>query len=105
MSDKAGTIMKSTWFSPYSHIQYIVYYDGSEFKLPFETVFDSDGLKHKPTSVRNPQANTMLKRVHQTIMVMLHTAELNMAGTVSKSDKANFLTMPHGPFALPITQY
>ncbi len=36
--------------------------------------------------------NAILKRVHQTIMTMLHTAELDMAYTVSDSDIADFLT-------------
>eukprot|EP00804_Cyclotella_cryptica_P023410 CCRYP_000514-RA/>CCRYP_000514-RA protein AED:0.67 eAED:0.21 QI:0/0/0/1/1/1/2/0/241 len=58
----------------------------------FETLCDSYGLKRKPTSVRNPQANAILERVHQTIMAMLRTAELDMADTVSKSDIADFLT-------------
>ena len=72
--------------------QYIVYDNGSEFKLHFETLCDSYGLKHKPTSVKNPQANAILERVHQTIMGMLRTAEIDMADTVSESDIADFLT-------------
>ena len=66
--------------------------NGSEFKLQFETLDDSYGLKHKPTSVKNPEVNAIHKRVHQTIMAMLHTAELDMADTISKSDIADFLT-------------
>ena len=46
----------------------------------------------EPTSVKNPQANAILKWVDQTIMAMLHTAELDMANTVSESDIAEFLT-------------
>ena len=81
-----------TWFSRYPRSQYIIYDNGSEFKLHFETLCDSYGLKRKPTSVRNPQANAILERVHQTIMAMLRTAELDMADTVSESDIADFLT-------------
>ena len=50
------------------------------------------GLQHKPNSVKNPQANAILWHVHQTIMGMLHTAEINIADTVRKSDIADFLT-------------
>eukprot|EP00804_Cyclotella_cryptica_P027899 CCRYP_003794-RA/>CCRYP_003794-RA protein AED:0.46 eAED:0.46 QI:0/0/0/1/0/0/2/0/141 len=81
--------MNRTWFSRYPRSQYIIYdngsYDnGSEFKPHFETLCDSYGLKRKPTSVRSPQANAILERVHQTIMAMLHTADLDMADTISE---------------------
>ena len=58
----------------------------------FETLCDSYGLKHKPASVRNSQANAILDCVHQTIMAMPHTTELDMVDTFSESDIANFLT-------------
>jgi hypothetical protein len=72
-SATVGNIINRTWFSHYSCSQYIIYDNGSEFKLHFETLCDSYSLKCKPTSVRNPQANAILKRVHQTIMAMLCT--------------------------------
>ena len=52
----------------------------------------NSGIKHKPTSVRNPQANAILEQVHQVIMVMLHTAEIDMADSVDASDIDTFLT-------------
>eukprot|EP00804_Cyclotella_cryptica_P005470 CCRYP_002993-RA/>CCRYP_002993-RA protein AED:0.21 eAED:0.21 QI:0/0/0/1/0/0/2/0/293 len=91
-SATVGNIINTTWFSHYPYSQYIIYENGSEFKLLFETLCDSYGLKRKPTSVRNPQANAILERVHQTIMAMLRTADLDMADTVSESDIADFLT-------------
>jgi hypothetical protein len=36
--------------------------------------------------------NAILEWVHQTIMAMLGTADLDMADTVSESDIADFLT-------------
>ena len=87
-----STLVNRTWFSRYPRSQYIVYDNGSEFKLHFETLCDSYGLKRKPTSVKNPQANAILERVHQTIMAMLHTSEIDMAETVTESDIADFLT-------------
>jgi len=86
------TLVNRTWFSRYPHSQYIIYDNRSEFKLHFETLCESYGLKHKPTSVKIPQVNAILERVHQTIMVMLRTAELDMANTVNESDIADFLT-------------
>ena len=91
-SATVGRLVNKTWFSRYPRSQYIIYDNGSEFKLHFKTLCESYGLKHKPTSVRNPQVNAILKQVHQTIMAMLCTAELDMADTVSESDIADFLT-------------
>ena len=87
MSATVGRLVNKTWFSHYPCSQYIIYE-----KLHFEKLCESYCLKRKPTSVRNPQANAILKQVHQTIMAMLCTAELDMTDTVSKSDIADFLT-------------
>eukprot|EP00804_Cyclotella_cryptica_P030831 CCRYP_015067-RB/>CCRYP_015067-RB protein AED:0.43 eAED:0.44 QI:0/-1/0/1/-1/1/1/0/261 len=91
-SATVGNIINRTWFSRYPRSQCIIYDNGSEFKLHFETLCDSYGLKRKPTSFRNPQANAILERVHQTIMAMLRTADLDMADTISEGDIADFLT-------------
>eukprot|EP00804_Cyclotella_cryptica_P029197 CCRYP_005341-RD/>CCRYP_005341-RD protein AED:0.37 eAED:0.37 QI:0/0/0/1/0/0/5/0/743 len=91
-SATVGNLVNRTWFSRYPRSQYVIYSNGSEFKLHFETLCESYGLKRKPTSVKNPQANAILERVHQTIMAMLRTAKLDMADTISESDIADFLT-------------
>ena len=85
-------LVNKTWFSRYPRSQCIVYNNGSEFKLHFETLCDTCGLTHKPTSVDNPKANAILERMHQTIMAMLQRIEVDMAETVTESDIADFLT-------------
>ncbi len=57
-------LVDKTWFSRYPRCQHIIYDNGSEFKLHFEALCDSYGIKRKPTSVKNPQANAILERVH-----------------------------------------
>ena len=69
-SATVGSLINRTWFCHYPRSQYIVYNNGSEFKLHFKTLCDSYGLKRKQTSVKNPQANAILDNVHQTIMGM-----------------------------------
>ncbi len=86
-----STLVDKTWFSRYPHCQHIIYDNGSEFKLHFEALCGSYSIKHKPTSVKNPQANAILKRVHQVLMMMLRTAELDMANSVAPSDVDAFL--------------
>jgi hypothetical protein len=66
-------------------------YDRIEFKLHFKTLCDAYGLKHKPTSDKNPQVNAILEPVHQTIMVMLCTVDIDMANMVNETDKTDFL--------------
>jgi hypothetical protein len=87
-----STLVNKTWFSRYPRCQHIIYDNGSEFKLHFEALCDSYGIKRKPTSVKNPQANAILERVHQVLMSMLRTAELDMADSVAPSDVDTFLT-------------
>ena len=64
-------LVNKTWFSRYPRCQHIIYDNGSEFKLHFEALCESYGIKRKPTSVKNPQANAILERVHQVITTML----------------------------------
>jgi hypothetical protein len=50
-SAAVGNLVNKTWFSNYPHSQYIISDNGSEFELHFETICESYGLKHTPTSV------------------------------------------------------
>ena len=69
----------------------MVYDNGSEFKLNFEYLCDSYGIKCKPTTIKNPQANAILERVHQVLGQMLRTAEIDMADSVTPDDVNVFL--------------
>ena len=91
-SATVGSLVNQYWFCRYPRCQNIVYDNGSEFKLHFETLCDSYGLKRKPTSIKNPQANSILERMHQVVTTMLRTAELDMADSVAPNDVADFLT-------------
>ncbi len=60
-SATVGRLINKTWFSRYRCSQYIFYNNGSEFKLHFETLCESCGLKCKLTRFKNPQVNITLK--------------------------------------------
>jgi hypothetical protein len=64
----------------------------SKFKLHFESLCNTFGIKRKPISVKNPQANAILERIHAILGNMLRTSELNMAETVKPSDIDVFLS-------------
>ncbi len=85
-SNRIAKLVNKTWLSRYPRRQYIIYNNGSEFKLHFEHLCESYGIKRKPTTVKNPQANAILERVHQVLGQMLRTSELDMADSVSPDD-------------------
>ncbi len=92
-------------FSRYPRCCYIIYDNGSEFKLHFRALCKTYGVKCKPTSIKNPQVNAILEHIHAVFTNMLCTAELNMAWSVNASDIDIFLADAHGLFALPTIQY
>ena len=87
-------LVNKTWFIHYPHCQYIIYENGSGFKLHLKARCESFGIKRKPTSVKNPQANAVLEWVHQVVTTMLFTAELDMVNTVALSDIHAFISDP-----------
>ncbi len=62
-----------------------------EFKLHFESLCKSYGIKRKPTTIRNPQANAICERVHQVLGTMMCTSEIDMAESVEPADIDTFM--------------
>jgi hypothetical protein len=90
-SDRIAWLVNKTWLSRYPRCHYIIYDNGSEFKLNFEYLCETYGIKHKPTTIKNPQANAILECLHQVLGQMLCTSELNMAETITPDDVDVFL--------------
>jgi hypothetical protein len=91
-SAQSSNLVYKTWFSRYPQCQYLIYYNGSKFKLHFCSLCDSYGIKCKPTSVKNSQANAILERIHAVVINMLRTSKLDMAELVKASDINIFLS-------------
>ncbi len=68
-----------------------MYDNGSEFKLHFRALCKTFGVKRKPTSIKNPQVNAILERIHAVFTNMLRTAEHDKAKSVNASDMNIFL--------------
>ncbi len=49
-------------------------------------------MKRKPTSVKNPQVNSILESIHAVLGDMLRTSELDVAEMVKPSDIDIFLS-------------
>ncbi len=66
-SDHIAKLVHKTWLCRYPLCHHLIYNSGSEFELHFEYLCELYGIKCKPTTVKNPQSNGMLERVHQVL--------------------------------------
>ena len=70
-------LAEKTWFTRYPWPQQVIYDRGTEFMGEFRRMVKEDyGVLARPITARNPQANAILERVHQTIGNMIRTFEL-----------------------------
>jgi hypothetical protein len=65
-----------------------------QIKTSLLALCDTYGIKRKPNSVKNPQANAILEHIHAVLGNMLHTSELDMAEMVKASDIDVFFSDP-----------
>ena len=73
-----ANIVEQEWFCRYPWPSQITLNRGKEFiGQDFKKMVKEDyGIKHKPITVRNPQANAMVERIHQVLANMVRTFEL-----------------------------
>jgi hypothetical protein len=74
-------LFHNTWLARYPRPQFIVFDNGGmgEFKREFKRISDNYGIKAKPTTSHthiNPQANSMIERVHKVVIDMLRSFDL-----------------------------
>jgi hypothetical protein len=74
---KVADIAERAWFTRYPIPQKIVFDRGTEFMAEFAKMCGEDyGLKRKPITTRNPQANAIIEHVHQTIGNIIRTFDV-----------------------------
>jgi hypothetical protein len=72
-----ATLVEQTWFTRYPWPSQVIFDRGKEFMGEFATMVQSDyGVKRKPITTRNPQANSIIERVHQTIGNIIRTFQI-----------------------------
>jgi hypothetical protein len=72
-------IAEKTWFTRYPIPQKLILDRGTEFMAEFAQMVRKDyGLKMKPITTRNPQANAIIERVHQTIGNIIRTFDVKV---------------------------
>jgi hypothetical protein len=89
--ERIAKLVNKIWLCRYPCCCYLIYNNGSEFKLFFEYLCESYGTKRKPTMVKNPRANGILECMHQVLGQMLGTSEIDMANSVTPNDIDVFL--------------
>ena len=77
-ADIIANLVEQTWLARYPWPTQIIFDRGSEFMAEFATMVVKDyGIKKKPITKRNPQANAVLERIHQTLGNILRTLDKN----------------------------
>jgi transposase InsO family protein len=79
-ADVVANVVEMAWFTRNPWPTQIVLDWGTEFMGEFSVMINRDyGLKKKPITTRNPQANAIIERLHQTLGNMLRTFEVHNA--------------------------
>lgn len=77
-ADVIANIVEQAWLVRYPWPQTVIMDRGKEFLAEFATMITEDyGVKRKPITKRNPQANAIVERVHQTIGNMIRTMRVH----------------------------
>lgn len=64
---------RNQWLARYPRPNSVIFDPGTEFKGAFRELINKAGIKPAPTTVKNPQANSICERLHQTIGDVLRT--------------------------------
>ena len=72
-----ANIVETTWLTRYPWPSMLIYDRGKEFLGEFAQMISNDyGIKRKGITTRNPQANAIIERIHQTLGNIVRTFEL-----------------------------
>ena len=73
-----ANIVEQTWLSRYPWPTQITYDRGTEFMAEFAEMVENDyGIKRRLATTRNPQANLVIERIHQTLGNIIRVYDYN----------------------------
>ena len=75
-SARISKIFDEVWLARYPRPRKVLFDNGSEFKKDFQPLLQDFAIKPTCTSIKNPQANAILERIHQVVGSMLKTKDL-----------------------------
>ena len=77
-SARISRLFDQTWLARYLRPKKVVFDNGSEFKKDFMPLLKDWAIKPKCTTVKNPQANSHVERIHQVLKNMFLTKKLKV---------------------------
>ena len=78
-ADYTSNFLEWMWLTRYPWPTQVVFDRGSEFQAELSAMLKNDyGITKKVITTRNPQANSMVERIHQVIHQLIHS--LNVKG-------------------------
>eukprot|EP00957_Ditylum_brightwellii_P006413 487065-Ditylum_brightwellii.AAC.1 len=76
--DIIANVAETIWLTRYPYPTQVVLDRGKEFMANFSEMIHKDyGVKKRSITVRNPQANNIIERIHQTIGNMIRSFEVH----------------------------
>ena len=75
-SETISLLFDREWLNRYPRPSTVIYDNGTEFTSEWTELLISYGIRPVPTTIKNPQANSYVERIHGTIANMLRTKEL-----------------------------
>jgi transposase InsO family protein len=70
-------LVDQNWLCRYPRPNVAIFDNGSEFSSEFLELLQSYGIKAKQSSVKNPQTNSFVQRIHQVIGDSIRSMELH----------------------------
>ena len=86
-ADYVADLLERVWFNRYPWPTEVICDRGKEFIAEvINTLRDDYGITRKPITTRNPQANAMVERAHQTLGNMLRTQNFQRMADIDLQD-------------------
>jgi transposase InsO family protein len=76
-SEDIAMLFDRTWLARYPRPEAVIFDNGPEFSAEFTELLRTYGIRPKPTTVKNPQANAFIERSHQVMANALRTMQLS----------------------------
>ena len=76
-SENISLIFDQEWLNRYPRPRQVIYDNGTEFTTEWNEMLDSYGIIAKPKTIKNPQANSFVERIHLVIAECIRAMDLS----------------------------
>eukprot|EP00957_Ditylum_brightwellii_P110162 8402844-Ditylum_brightwellii.AAC.1 len=92
-ADVIANVVETKWLTRHPYPTQVVLNRGKEFMAEFsEMILKVYGVKKRPITGRNPQATSIIERIHQTIGNMIRSFEVHSTDTDEKDPWTGILS-------------